>query len=333
MVTIETEAQKKGLTTQAAGLETAGLLLGSIGTQEKVIRKLKVAGVGALVGTGLGIIGVPAVTATVGGLFAIEEVKRLKEIGQEPFPQVRKLKFAEEVTDIGAALIGSGLGGAVGTRLVPPRKVKVTVPRTRDVILAEEIAGTTKTQKLLFEAEQKVKVARTRVEAFLQEVKPPRDPQSLADFIGREDIRFGITTKEGVPKTALFLDVPSKIRKFRTEPEVFEIKGEGVRRVTDEVSGKDVILTAKESVERLIDPTKFEVRFREFEGQKFGEAVLERTRALDGITPFKTSLLAAVTKVKEVFVKKRVQVPDVFGIGQQLVPPQEILFPVKHKHK
>ena len=308
---LKLEAEKKGLTGLEKFFGIVSVSLLTIQTEEKIKRIAKTAGVSAAAALTLVSLGATTpVLVTVAGVAAAEEVGRIKEIAETEIDLAKRLeKFADETANVVAAVIGGGIGAKVGARVsIGPKEVKITRPTEEEIIFAEEVipAEGTKLTKLLLKVEEVTKVVRTRVEAFRQRIKPPEEPEKLIEFIKRKDVDviFGLEPPTGKPVTepTFILDVPSKIRRFRTEPEPFEITGEAVREFELIIKGKKVKVKPEEKVEikREIDIRDFKVK------KKDGELILEKAEVIEPVeTDISRILLAAKTKVTDVFKSVR----------------------------
>lgn len=296
----------------------------TISTKER----LKARGTAAALGIGAGFaLSALALPAAVGvgvlGIGTVEEITRFQKISKIADPGQRQRIFDIELVDIGLSL-GGGLIGAKAGQAIRPKTAEVTRIVSRKVALQEQvdIERGRGIERVLADIEKKTFKTEAKVKAFERRVQAPQDPEAFAEFISREDIRFGFGLDEtGQIKETFFLQEAPKVRKFVRKPEPFKIEGRGITAVEVARDGERVsIIKEVPDFEKVIDPTKFKII------RKGGETLLQRKTKFPPVRDvLKRFELFISGEVPEILSKiKRKVGSEIFGVDAALVPPQEI---------
>ncbi len=273
----------------------------------------------------------------ISALQAQKEFRKAREQGKVATEEF----IAGQLGQLGVALVGvkggQVLRGKLGIKIFEPKQVKVLKAKELEGEFAEtlETEGTTakNLQRLGLTTETKVRVTRTDVTGFTKRIKTPKDPTKLANLLRDPNVRFelGFDPKTGQVRQFLVRDIAPTVRRFDVKAEPFEIKADGklglrlkdviIRTDTLDIKIGDItrVVDVKD-VGRVIDPTLFKKI-----STKGDFTVLQRdfTFDIDKLAFDVRAELGARAKITGK-VKPVKQVADIFGIGLQLLPPQEI---------
>ncbi len=229
--------------------------------------------------------------------------------------------IGERVTEAGLFIGGTQLGGTISQR-ISPKQIQVLKVKGRTGEFAERLrlepekGGTTETlQRLKFETEFKTQKLQTDVKGFTRKISA-KSGKTVANLLGREDVRFEFRFADTGVKQVLVQDVPGKIRVFKTptaDPFKISVDGRIGVKVGDSLLVKDV-----KGVTRIIDPLDFKITTDK------GFTTLQRiTTDPSGLPGFK--LRAELGGKATVTENLRRITANIFGVG--LLPSQTVVGP------
>ncbi len=290
---------------------------------------------GGLVFTGLAKVkGIGLIAKGLGTLFvgatAIEAGLELREKDFLGFGKV----LGERATEAGLFITGGKIASRV-IQAVRPSRVKVLKAKELESQFAEtlETEGTSakSLQRIGLQTEVKIRVAKVKAKTQIRQLKTPKDPQKLLKLLEDPDVRFELrfNPKTGQVEQVLVREIRVKGFRPKIQPDPFEIvikDGKVATRVRTQFGDIEVIRDIRDvklDLKRVIDPTTF----KRITGRK-GFTILQKDVTFD-IDKLRFDFRAELGGEALITGKvKRVAIPsDIFGIGQQLLPPELVFQP------